>query len=377
MHTLTTLQAAVQNSATCGTIGALGATWRSEYRMSTAILTDARYAAHTEPGHVEHAGRLNAIYHALDHSGLRADLLALEPRPASEEELRAAHTPNHVATIKRFSAQGGGNLDLDTYMTSESWLAATLAAGAALRAVDAVCRGECQNAFALVRPPGHHATPSQAMGFCLFNNIAVAAHYALNHCGLERVAIVDYDVHHGNGTQDIFYRDPRVLFCSTHASPFYPGTGSIREIGAEAGLGTTLNVPMPFGVGDQGYDQIFVQAIAPALRRWRPQLLLVSAGYDAHWSDPLGPMTLSVAGYARLTQTLYNLAEELCDGRLALVLEGGYNLEALGACVVAALRVLLGRDPGDDPLGPITAKEPPVAGIIAALRSQHPLLSEA
>lgn len=211
------------------------------------------------------------------------------------------------------------------------------------------------------------------MGFCLVNNIAIAARYALDHLGLERIAIVDYDVHHGNGTQDIFYDEPRVLFCSTHAWPCYPGTGAITEVGAGAAVGTTLNVPLPLGLGDQGYRQVFEQVVVPTVRRWQPQMLLVSAGYDAHWSDPIGPMVLSVAGYADLTRMLYDLAAEMCDGRLVLVLEGGYNLDALGASVVAALRVLLGHDTGDDPLGSIAAHEPSVDNVIARLRSIHPL----
>jgi acetoin utilization deacetylase AcuC-like enzyme len=214
------------------------------------------------------------------------------------------------------------------------------------------------------------------MGFCLINNIAVAARHALNQFGLERVAIVDYDVHHGNGTQAIFYRDGDVLFCSTHAAPFYPGTGDSREMGAGDGIGATLNVPLPFGVGDQGYAQVFTELIIPAVQRWKPQMILVSAGYDGHWNDPLGPMALSVTGYAQLTRMIYDLAGELCDGRLLLVLEGGYNLEALGACVVAALQVLLGRDPGPDPIGIDSGPGTSVNSSITALRRLHPLLAE-
>lgn len=341
--------------------------------MTTAILTDTRYASHTYPGHVERAERLQAIGKALDASGLRSELLALAPRAASAAELTAIHSPAHLRMLQRFGAQGGGNIDPDTYMNDTSWDAAVWAAGSALRAVEAVVRGECANAFSLARPPGHHATKDQAMGFCLVNNIAIAARYALDHLGLERIAIVDYDVHHGNGTQDIFYDEPRVLFCSTHAWPCYPGTGAITEVGAGAAVGTTLNVPLPLGLGDQGYRQVFEQVVVPTVRRWQPQMLLVSAGYDAHWSDPIGPMVLSVAGYADLTRMLYDLAAEMCDGRLVLVLEGGYNLDALGASVVAALRVLLGHDTGDDPLGSIAAHEPSVDNVIARLRSIHPL----
>lgn len=341
--------------------------------MTTAILTDSRFAAHTYPGHVERAERLQAIEQALNASELRNDLLAIAPRAARANELTAVHDAAYLQKLERFGAHGGGSLDPDTYMTAASWEAALFAAGSAARAVEAVLGGECQNAFSLARPPGHHATPKQAMGFCLIDNIAVAARVALDAFGLERVAIVDYDVHHGNGTQDIFYAEPRVFFCSTHAWPYYPGTGSINEVGNAAGTGATLNVPLGPGSGDKGYTQVFERVVIPALRRYRPQMIFVSAGYDAHWSDPIGPMVLSVRGYAQLTKMLYDAAAELCDGRLLLVLEGGYNLEALGACVVAAFRVLLGRDPGEDPLGQITAPEPDVTSVIANLQKRHPL----
>jgi acetoin utilization deacetylase AcuC-like enzyme len=248
-----------------------------------------------------------------------------------------------------------------------------MAAGAAAQAVEAVVSGRAGNAFALVRPPGHHATRSRSMGFCLLNNIAIAAGHALDRLGLERIAIVDYDVHHGNGTQDCFYDDGRVLFCSTHAWPLYPGTGAVEEAGAESGYGLTLNLPVPHGTGDTALLRCYDELVLPAVRAFAPQLLLVSAGYDAHWADPLGPLTLSVAGFAALTQRLVDLAEQLCGGRIVLVLEGGYNLEALGACVVAALRVLLGRDPGADPLGAADTPEPDLTALIDRVRRKHPL----
>lgn len=343
--------------------------------MTTGILTDARYHAHTNPNHVERAERLYAIEEALTSSGVRESLTTLEARPASEEELTTVHDSSYLETIQRFSEQGGGWADPDTYINAHSWEAATLAAGGCVRLVEAIVKGECHNGFALVRPPGHHAPRNRAMGFCLINNIAVAASYARLVLGLERVAIVDYDVHHGNGTQDIFYSDPQVLYCSTHASPFYPGTGMVNEIGDEAGRGTTFNIPLASGVGDSGYIRVFEQALLPALRAWKPQLLLVSAGYDAHWSDPIGPMVLSVVGYATLTRMLCDLATEICDGRIALVLEGGYNLNALGASVVASLHMLLGQEiPEKDPLGRITAPEPGVSDIITVLQ-RHPLLA--
>lgn len=342
--------------------------------MKTAITTNPRHTAHDEPRHVERAGRMQAITAALDASGLRPDLLEIEPRPASEPQIRAVHEPHMIEAIRGAAAQDGIWLDPDTYTTAGTWEAALLAAGGAVRAVEAVIAGQVSNAFALVRPPGHHATPSRSMGFCLFNNIAIAARHALDTLGIERVAIVDYDVHHGNGTQDCFYDEGRVLYCSTHASPLYPGTGADREIGAGAGYGMTLNLPLPYGTGDDGFNRLCDGLLLPAIRRFDPRLILVSAGYDAHWDDPLGPLSLSVAGYAALTQRLVALAGELCDGRIVLVLEGGYSLDALGACVVAALRVLLGRDPGPDPLGPAGTREPDLSALIERVRRQHPLL---
>lgn len=308
----------------------------------TFIVTDNGFDAHDWHGHVEQAARLAAVRRAIAASGLRGELHTLAPKPAPDEALDAVHTPRLLRLVRQLASYGGGQFDSDTYVTADSWDAAVLAAGAAIGAVEVVLEGRARNAFALVRPPGHHATPDRAMGFCLLNNIAVAARYATRHLGLERVAIVDYDVHHGNGTQDIFYDDPAVLFCSTHAAPFYPGTGSLGEMGDRIRApGATLNVPLPFGAGDRGYAQVFAEVIAPALRRFRPQLILVSAGFDAHWTDPLGPMVLSVSGFAGLNQALLGLADELCDGRLVMVLEGGYNLDALAECSVAHVGQLL------------------------------------
>lgn len=343
---------------------------------STVTLSDISFDAHTWHGHVERAERLEAVRAAIAAAGLSGHLHHLQPQPAPEPALLAAHTPQLLRIVRQLSSYGGGQIDSDTYVTADSWDAALLAAGAAIGATEAVASGRFRNAFALTRPPGHHATAGRAMGFCLINNIAVAARYALDTLGLARVAIVDYDVHHGNGTQDILYAEPRALFCSTHAAPFYPGTGAAGEMGEGEGRGTTLNVPLPFGVGDSGYARVFDELIAPALRRFRPELILVSAGYDAHWSDPLGPMTLSVSGYARLTQTLIGLADELCDGRIVMVLEGGYNLEALGACVVASLRLLLGYEAGPDPIGEVRAAEPNLSPLIRAIGQGHPLLAQ-
>jgi acetoin utilization deacetylase AcuC-like enzyme len=344
--------------------------------MTTATLTDARYLAHDDPGHVERAERLRAIGKALDASGLRDELLTLTARPANEAELLRVHTQGHLDTLQRFGEMGGGNLDPDTYMNEASWESALWSAGGALRMVEAVLGGESDNGFALLRPPGHHATPARAMGFCLLSNIALAARHAMHQFGLERVAIVDFDVHHGNGTQDAFYDDPDVLFCSTHAYPFYPGTGAVSEVGMGAGRGTTLNVPLPMHVGDAGYTKTFSEIIIPALRTWKPQLILLSAGYDSHWSDPLGPMVLSINGFTQLTHMLYDAAAELCDGRFVMILEGGYNLDALGAGAVSAYQVLLGKQDIPDPLGQINAREPQIDSILAHIRQNHPLFTE-
>jgi acetoin utilization deacetylase AcuC-like enzyme len=345
--------------------------------MTTAIATNPRQADHDEPRHVEQAARLAAIEAAVDAGGLRDDVVQLEPRPASERQILSVHDPRLLTALRSTAAYPRAWIDQDTYTSSGSYDAALWAAGAAVAAVDAVAGRRANNAFALVRPPGHHATPSRPMGFCLLNNIAIAARHALDTHRLERVAIVDYDVHHGNGTQDCFYDDGQVLFCSSHAWPLYPGTGAAQEVGEEAGYGLTLNLPLPHGTGDEGFRQCYAELIAPALRSFQPQLILVSAGFDAHWADPLGPLALSVAGYAALTKQLATLAEDLCDGRIVLVLEGGYDLEALGACVVAALRVLLGRDPGADPLGPAAAREPLLSALIERIRTTHPIFQTA
>jgi len=343
--------------------------------MKTAIITDSRYAAHTNPTHVERKERLDAIVKSIGKSAIHDGLLNLTARAATYDEVAAVHLSSYLDSVKRMADQGGGDMDADTYVTSASWEAALWAAGGCLRLVEAVAQGTCKNGFALVRPPGHHATRKRSMGFCLINNIAVAARYARDTLGFKRVAIVDYDVHHGNGTQDIFYEDAHILYCSSHASPFYPGTGFLHEIGSGTGHGTTLNMPLPPGVGDKGFVRVFEQVLVPALHQWKPDLILVSAGYDGHWSDPIGPMVMSVTGYARLSQIVYALANELCEGRIVCVLEGGYNLEALGACVVATLEILSGLSFENDPIGVITAPEPEIGGVIATLQKQHPLLS--
>jgi acetoin utilization deacetylase AcuC-like enzyme len=341
--------------------------------MPTAFTFNPLHEPHDEPSHVERATRLQAISAALDASGLRSELLEIVAQPATDAHILAVHEPRLLEIVRWTATQDDVWLGMDTYTTRATHDAARMAAGAAIAAVEAVLDGRADNAFALIRPPGHHATPSQPMGFCLFNNIAIAARHAMMSFGIERVAIVDYDVHHGNGTQDIFYDDGQVFYCSSHASPLYPATGDQGEVGLEGGYGATLNLPLPYRTGDTGFAQLYDEVVLPALRRFVPQLILVSAGYDGHWDDPLGPLSLSVSGYAALTQRLVALAGELCGGKIALILEGGYSLTALSGCVLAALRVLLGRDPGADPLGPAGTAEPDISALIGHTLDRHPI----
>ncbi|HUX48481.1 MAG TPA: histone deacetylase, partial [Dehalococcoidia bacterium] len=224
-------------------------------------------------------------------------------------------------------------------------------AGGLLVAVEEVMKGEVNNAFALVRPPGHHAIHDRAMGFCIFNNVAIATKFALSKFSINRVLIADFDVHHGNGTQDAFYADPRVLYFSTHQYPFYPGTGWMDETGTGEGEGTTVNFPMAAGWGDEEYLRAFNEVLVPAARRFQPRLILVSAGFDAHWADHLAMMQVSVKGFAQMVMILKELAAELCQGRLVFTLEGGYNLQVVASSIKAAFDVLLGNSEIDDPLG--------------------------
>lgn len=344
--------------------------------MSTAYLIDDRFLLHDDFEHPENAARLQALRRALDESGIAQELTRLEPRYATPDEIAAVHQRRMIEHTQRMAMFGGGRLNPDTYVVQESWDVATLAAGSVARAVEAVVGGEVRNAFALVRPPGHHATPSAAMGFCLINNVAVAAQVARTALGIDRVAIIDWDTHHGNGTQDIFYDDPNVLYISSHTYPFYPGSGHWREQGAGAGVGATLNIPMPAYTGDAAFVQVYEEVVLRAVRRFDPQLIIVSAGYDCHWRDPLAPMTMSIAGFARLATMIYELADEVCAGRLVCALEGGYDLEALSYGVIATLRVLQNQpDRVVDPLGAYREQAVDLDALIANLVRTHRLLT--
>lgn len=294
-----------------------------------------------------------AIVDQLESEGLWTEEAVFEPQPADEEQLLLVHSPAHVARVRELAARGGGWLDPDTHVSPASWDAARRAAGGGLQAVQEVAHGDCASALCLVRPPGHHATPDRAMGFCLFNNVAVAAQWLIQSRLAERIAILDFDVHHGNGTQEAFYERRDVLYISTHQYPFYPGTGAAADIGNGPGQGATANIPLPAGAGDAVYKLALETLIEPLVIRHRPDFLLVSLGFDAFWDDPLASLRLSInGGYVPLLQSTAELAKRLCGGKLVIVLEGGYHLGALGHGAASACRVLLGQVPGADPLGP-------------------------
>jgi acetoin utilization deacetylase AcuC-like enzyme len=316
-----------------------------------AIIYDPVCLDHDTGGHPESAERLLAVMRLLKDTGELARLTSLTPRPATLEELMAVHSTDHILRVERMAAAGGGWLDSDSPVSAGSYRAALTAAGAGITAVQAVVGGQASSAFCLVRPPGHHARPRRGMGFCLFNNVAVAARYALNQLGLRRVLVVDFDGHHGNGTQEIFYRESGVLYFSTHQHPLYPGTGDSGEEGEGEGEGYTINCPLAAGTPEKAILAVYQDVLAPAARAYRPELILVSAGYDAHWADPLTTLGMSVAGYGRISALLVALAKELCRGRIVFTLEGGYNLEALSYSVLATLQAMRGAERFEDPLG--------------------------
>ncbi len=309
----------------------------------------------------------------LQTSGLLARLTHIPARPASREELTRVHRAGYVDQVQAISERGGGHLDPDTYTNADSYQAALEAAGGLIEATFAVIDGQVNNAFALVRPPGHHAMPGRGMGFCLFGNVAIAAEAARLDRGLDRVLIVDYDVHHGNGTQAMVEDDPTVCFVSTHQYPYYPGTGAAEETGRGAGRGSVVNVPLSTGAGDEVFQKLYQQVVIPVARRFGPDLILVSAGFDAHWDDPLAGLGLSLGGYAWIGRTLVSLAEELCGGRIVFTLEGGYHLDVLSHGVLNTFHVLLGDDAVEDPLGPSRWSEPDATDYLASLRRLHGL----
>jgi len=343
--------------------------------MKVGLVYEPIYLEHDTGQHVENARRVAETIEVLEKSGVKQQLVEVHPQPASVEELSLVHSVEYVSQIESAARAGGGWLDADTVISPASYNVALYAAGGVMAATEAVMMGEVDSAFALVRPPGHHATQRRAMGFCLFNNIAVAAKQTMKDHHLDRVLIADFDVHHGNGTQEAFYNDPNVLYFSTHQYPFYPGTGRIEEVGAGEGEGATVNVPLPAWCGDEEYLQVFQQILVPIAHRFQPRTVLVSAGYDPHWADQISLMQVSIAGFAQMVRILQGLASELCQGRLVFTLEGGYHTLALAHSIKATLEVLLGKPEVDDPLGKptYTRRASKVEEIIQQVKRAHRL----
>ena len=338
---------------------------------TTGYVYDPIFLKHTQPGHPENAQRLEVILAELESSGVFAALQQIPSCAATIEELAAVHPLAHIERVRQISQAGGGYLDPDTYCTSETYAAAVTAAGSLIALTLAVLDGQVRNGFACIRPPGHHATRTEAMGFCIFNNVALAAKAAQSQRGVERVAIVDFDVHHGNGTQAIFEEDPTVLYSSTHQYPHYPGTGRLQEIGRGKGAGSTVNFPLPAGVGDAGFRKLYREALLPVMRRFKPQLIIISAGYDCHWQDPLAGLGLSLTGLAWISQTLVNLAAELCAGKIVFALEGGYNLDVLRLGAANSVKALAGRTDFADPFGQAPRPEPDLTAYLAEVKKIH------
>ena len=315
----------------------------------TGIVRDPSFLLHDMGRyHPENPERLRVIYEMIDESGPALNLVEVPARNAEPAELAKVHDPRYVAHIASTAGRANTFLDPDTSACAHSWNASSRAVGGLFNLVDAVMEGSVRNGFALVRPPGHHAERRRAMGFCFFNNVALAARYAVDRHGMERVAIVDWDLHHGNGTQNSFYEEPRVLFISTHQYPHYPGTGGIREVGHGQGEGYTVNVPLAAGANDAEYLMVFHMLVVPILQAYRPELILVSAGFDAHESDPLGGMKVTDSGFQRMVKLLMHLAHESSCERLVLTLEGGYDLTALSNSVELILTALSSYDPSKE-----------------------------
>jgi acetoin utilization deacetylase AcuC-like enzyme len=311
--------------------------------MKTGFVQDARFLQHdTGDGHPECSARLSVALKYLETQDWYKTLTQVEANSAELEQILRVHNTDYVRRAEEVCRSGNSHLDsMDVSVCTESFDIALLAAGSSIQLAENVINKTVDNAFALIRPPGHHAEMSIAMGFCLFNNIAVLARYLQNTHGIDKIAIIDWDVHHGNGTQHLFEEDPSVLYISTHQYPFYPGTGNYSETGIGRGNGATLNCPMPVGATDRDYDKVFMEDILPRLDDFKPEFILISAGFDAHQADPLANINLSTDSFSWMTERIMEKADHHCENRIISLLEGGYNLQALPLCIGKHLETLL------------------------------------
>lgn len=345
---------------------------------TTGYLYSPVFLEHQQAGHPECSERLAATYSGLEESGLLSHLTHVNFAPAAFAEITRVHDAKYVRTLQQYAERGGGALDASTYVMSQTYKSASWAVGAAIAATRSVLIGEVERVFALVRPPGHHAHADHGEGFCFFNNIAFSALTALGDVGtdgidgVERVMIVDWDVHHGNGTESLFYTDPRVLYVSLHEHPLYPMTGALDDIGAGAGRGFNVNIPLPSGVGDNGYLQVLDEVIEPLAERFHPQLLLVSSGYDVHWREPLARMSMSLTGVSSLIARLMAISQTHCGGKLVMLLEGGYDLQVLKHGVANTFRLLCDQVADIiDPLGKAMQDAPSISRILQRVKQLH------
>ena len=311
----------------------------------TGYASDPFYLRHETEPHPENPGRLTAIQNRLESSEFYNNLIPIQPRKATAEEIGMVHDSGYVASVKQSCADEVRNLDADTVISSNSYDTALLSAGAGITAIDQLIDGNIHNAFCAVRPPGHHAEQDHAMGFCLFNNVGIAARYAQKTKGLNKIFIFDWDVHHGNGSQHSFYSDPSIYYSSTHQYPFYPGTGAREETGTGDGLGTTLNLPMDAYSDDDDYLSAVENKLIPEIQHYKPDLIIISAGFDAHQNDPLAQIQLTTDCFGKMTELLMGIARDVCDGRLLSMLEGGYDYDALSDSVRLHMQTLLTFEP--------------------------------
>jgi acetoin utilization deacetylase AcuC-like enzyme len=318
--------------------------------LRTGLIYDPAYLNHDTGGHPESADRVAYAYSILNRAGMLEKIVAVKPRLASMEEIELVHKPEYIGRLRAFSSRGGGSFGPDNIVSRGTFETALLAAGGTLSAVDAVLDRKVEGAYALVRPPGHHARPGEAMGFCFFNNIAICARYAAKKYGLSRILVVDWDEHHGNGTEEIFYNDNSVLYFSVHRDGNYPGTGQIDRVGEGKGAGFNINVPLPRRCNDDDYEYVFRQILQPLADEYNPELVLVSAGMDTHAKDPIGQMNMSGLGFSRLAAVILEIAGRCCGGASIFVLEGGYNLQALAEGVLAVVNTMVNWDFKEDHL---------------------------